>query len=101
MARSKSDITYKLSDIPEEQLKDPNDCHRIPFLNTYLGERSIIVTTKGTVKGRLQYLDGWYYCQAPFRLVGGEWQYSHYRFCFRKGQFRSIKKEKIETSLGV
>ena len=92
---------YRLKDFPEDQLKDPNDCHKIPFLDNYIGKRATIVTNKGTVKGRLEYRDTWYYCQAPFYLVNGQWTYSHKRFCFRKGQFRSIKLEKLEGSLGV
>lgn len=92
---------FKVSDIPEDQLKDPDDCHKMPFLDKWVGQRATIVTNKGTVKGRLFYMDGWYYCQAPFRLVDGEWKFSHYRFCFRKGQFKSIKLECTESSSGL
>ena len=92
-------ITF--SDIPESQLKDPADCHKIPFLDSWIGHRATIVTSKGTVKGRLSYMDGWYYCQAPFKLVDGKWIFSHNRFCFRKGQFKSIKLEATENSVGL
>ncbi len=93
--------TFRLSDIPEELRKDPNDCHKIPFLDHYIGRRATIVTKKGTVKGHLEYMAGWYYCQAPFYLVDGQWIFSHKRFCFRKGEFKSIKQEPIEGSLGL
>ena len=97
----KKDKLYTVGALSVTELKDPNDCHRIPFLDSWLGKRAVIVTSIGTVKGRLEYLDGWYFCQAPFRLVNGNWQFSHYRFCFRKGQFRSIKIAPLETSLGI
>lgn len=99
--RKVSNQLYRLSDIPEDQLKDPNDCHRIPFLDQYIRRRATIVTNKGTVKGYLEYMDGWYFCQAPFYLVNGKWTFSHKRFCFRKGAFRSIKGEPIESSVGI
>lgn len=94
-------VEIKVKDFPANELKDPNDCHRIPFLDRYIGKRSTIVTSKGTVKGYLQYQGSWYYCQAPFYLVNNEWVYSHKRFCFRKGQIRSIKGEICEGSLGI
>lgn len=102
MARGyKMKQVFKLKDIPEDQLRDPNDCHKIPFLDFYIGKRATIVTKKGTVKGYLQYMEGWYYCQAPFYLVNGQWTYSHKRFCFRKGQFNSIKWEPPEGAVGI
>lgn len=77
------------------------DCHRLLELDQFIGQRAIITTSKGTVKGRLQYMDGWYFCQAPFRLVNNEWVQSHYRFMFRKGQFKHIEKTRLENSLGL
>ena len=92
---------FKVKDFPKDELKDPNDCHRIPFLDRYIGKRATIVTSKGTIKGYLQYEDSWYYCQALFYLVDGEWTFSHKRFCFRKGQLKSIKWERPEGSSGM
>lgn len=94
-------IKVSIVDVELDQKRDPNDCHKLPFLDDWIGKRAIIKTSKGTIKGRLEYLDGWYYSQAPFRLVDGEWQKSYYRFCFRKGQFRSIESTPTENSNGV
>lgn len=99
----KSDIYKKVSvfEIKDEsQKKDKNDCHKFPFLDKWLGRRAIITTTKGIVKGRLEYLGGRYFCRAPFRLKGDEWEQSYYRFVFRKSEFRSIEMADIETSKG-
>lgn len=86
--------------IDESMLKDPKDCHRLPFLEDWLGKRAIIQTSKGTIKGRLCYASGWYYSQAPFRKDGDEWVKSPYRFLFRKGQFKSIELSNLENSRG-
>ncbi len=84
-----------------EEKKDPEDCHQLPFLKKWLGKRAIINTTKGTIKGRLEYPSGWYYCQAPFQLIRGEWKSSYYRFCFRKSDFRRIESVSLENSAGI
>lgn len=77
------------------------DCHRNPDLDKFLGVRAIIETTKGTCKGRLVYLDGWYYCQAPQLLSeDGRWKFSPNRFLFRKSQFRHIEQVPNENANG-
>lgn len=90
-----------IKDLPENDLKDPKDCHRIPFLEQFIGKRSIIKLKKGTIKGRLAYNDGWYYCLAPFKLVNDEWTQSFNRVVFRKGQIKTIQVVGLENPLGL
>lgn len=90
----------QIRDVDKSGKKDPNDCHRLPCLDAWIGQRSVIVTTKGTVKGRLEYAGGWYYCCAPFHLIDDRWMPSLYRFMFRKGQFKSIEFAPVENSRG-
>ena len=80
--------------------RDKSDCHHLPYLDSWIGVRAVITTTKGICRGRLEYMDGWYFCQSGQILVNGQWKYYANRFLFRKGEFKKIEKAQGEDSSG-
>lgn len=80
--------------------EETKDCHKLAELDKWLGKRAIITTTKGVVRGRLQYMAGWYFCCAGERRVNNKWVQCPYKFLFRKTQFRKIESTPAEDGYG-
>lgn len=78
-----------------------HDCHRLEKLDKLLGKRVILTTTKGKCRGHLDYMDGWYFCNAGERWQHNQWVQCPYRFLFRKGQLKKVEVAVAEKRCGL